>query len=156
MYFVHTLLAVVGTILPFFSRTPSATQADWVDEETFRFLKAKKYRLHACTIVIALLLLYLTMILLSLLCRYRPIRFVLRPGELILLPKGRLHAFRKALPVDLPPTDCHYQLHNNARDEIDGKDKQWFQCSSFTWDFIHLGMHRLVPLLYFPNQLSSN
>jgi hypothetical protein len=41
--------------------------------------------------------------------RYGPSVFVLGPGQVVHINKGRLHAFRKMQPCSLDPNDCHYR-----------------------------------------------
>ena len=38
---------------------------------------------------------------------YCPSVFILKPGQHVLINKGRLHAFRKMTFDELPNTDCH-------------------------------------------------
>ena len=50
--------------------------------------------------------------------RYCPSVFILKPGQHLLINKGRLHAFRKMTFDELPENDCHAQLRKNMIAEL--------------------------------------
>jgi len=70
---------------------------------------------------------------------FNPIRLILGKGELLFIPKGRLHAFRKAAPFELPTTDCHYHLHHKLLANLKKSKMDVFPHFSFTWDWLHVG-----------------
>jgi hypothetical protein len=63
--------------------------------------------------------------------RYCPSVFILKPGELVHINKGRLHAFRKLSPHQLPTSDCHAELraHTIANQCIEMEEI----CVSVAW-----------------------
>ena len=70
---------------------------------------------------------------------YCPSVFVLKPGQLVHINKGRLHAFRKLAPSPLPPTDCHAvqrQLLLDSKEDGKGEDI----CFSIAWDWMFKGV----------------
>jgi len=70
---------------------------------------------------------------------YCPSVFVLKPGQLVHINKGRLHAFRKLAPSPLPPTDCHAmqrQMHLDSKKDGKGEDI----CFSIAWDWMFKGV----------------
>jgi hypothetical protein len=44
--------------------------------------------------------------------------FILKPGQHLLINKGRLHAFRKMTFDELPETDCHSRLRKHMVSEL--------------------------------------
>ena len=71
-------------------------------------------------------------------CRYCPSVFTLKPGQLVHINKGRLHAFRKMSNHELPPSDCHSDLrkelvlaNNLTKEEL---------CISVAWDWMYRGV----------------
>ena len=54
----------------------------------------------------------------SIVFRYCPSVFILKPGQHLLINKGRLHAFRKLTFDELPVNDCHAQLRKNMISEL--------------------------------------
>ena len=64
---------------------------------------------------------------------YYPSVFVLKPGQFVHINKGRLHAFRKLSPTDLPPNDCHRQLRLGINKEHGPKEHI---CISVAWDWM--------------------
>lgn len=50
--------------------------------------------------------------------RYCPSVFILKPGQHLLINKGRLHAFRKMTFDELPENDCHAQLRKRMIAEL--------------------------------------
>ena len=72
----------------------------------------------------------------SISCRYYPSVFVLKPGQLVHINKGRLHAFRKLAPAPLRPTDCHADLRQKVLAELESKGvKTEVLCFSVAWDW---------------------
>ena len=70
---------------------------------------------------------------------YCPSVFILKPGQLVHINKGRLHAFRKLAPSPLPPTDCHAmqrQMHLDSKKDGKGEDI----CFSIAWDWMFKGV----------------
>ena len=71
--------------------------------------------------------------------RYYPSVFILKPGQLVHINKGRLHAFRKLAPVSLPKTDCHADLRSSIlRDERQVGTEDL--CVSVAWDWMYRGV----------------
>lgn len=68
---------------------------------------------------------------------YYPCVFILGPGQLLHIGKGRLHAFRKMTTKELEPTDCHHSL----RKEIIKKNSLKCDplCLSIAWDWMFMG-----------------
>lgn len=68
---------------------------------------------------------------------YYPCVFVLKPGQLLHINKGRLHAFRKMSSSPLEANDCHCAI----RQEIikDFHIKKDTICRSLAWDWMFLG-----------------
>ena len=64
---------------------------------------------------------------------YYPSVFVLKSGQFVHINKGRLHAFRKLSPTDLPPNDCHRQLRLDINDDLGPKEHI---CISVAWDWM--------------------
>lgn len=67
--------------------------------------------------------------------RYCPSVFVLKPGQMIHINKGRLHMFRKMGPEELHKDDCHAKLREAARQEgkLDPTEEE--VCRSVAWDW---------------------
>lgn len=68
---------------------------------------------------------------------YYPCVFILEPGQLLHIGKGRLHAFRKMTCDPLEPSDCHcdirkeiIQQRNICHDPL---------CFSIAWDWMFMG-----------------
>jgi len=71
---------------------------------------------------------------------YYPCVFVLKPGQLLHINKGRLHAFRKMSRSPLEANDCHSAIRTNVIDECAiTKD---IVCTSVAWDWMYLGKTR--------------
>jgi len=70
---------------------------------------------------------------------YCPSVFVLKPGQLVHINKGRLHAFRKLAPSPLPPTDCHAVQRQILLDSK-GDSKSEDICFSIAWDWMFKGV----------------
>lgn len=51
--------------------------------------------------------------------------------------KGRLHAFRKLSPVELPQTDCHHDLRKDIMPTLDPSK---LLCVSIAWDWMFKGV----------------
>jgi hypothetical protein len=66
---------------------------------------------------------------------------ILKPGELLHMPKGCYHAFRKAgnHPHKLKPDDCHYKLRSLLHDEIVAGDMEDGLCVSVACDWLFSG-----------------
>jgi hypothetical protein len=62
---------------------------------------------------------------------------MLKPGQFVHINKGRIHAFRKMLPVELADTDCHSKLRKNIV-STDGISEETI-CLSIAWDWLFLG-----------------
>lgn len=77
-------------------------------------------------------------------CSYCPSVFILKPGQLVHINKGRLHAFRKLVPAALPSTDCHAKLRSNLLSDLDLDDPRKypaeFRCLSVAWDWMYRGV----------------
>ena len=69
--------------------------------------------------------------------RYYPSVFILKPGQMVHINKGRLHAFRKLSPVELPETDCHHDLR---KDILPTLDHSKLLCVSIAWDWMFKGV----------------
>lgn len=62
---------------------------------------------------------------------------MLKPGQLIHIGKGRLHAFRKMSNKPLPENDCHCTLRQQIiNNETSGKEEL---CVSIAWDWMFRG-----------------
>ena len=70
---------------------------------------------------------------------YAPSVFILSPGQMLHINKGRLHAFRKLSPFALPSFDCHAELRAQLLKKIDnpGEEKT---CTSIAWDWEFKGV----------------
>lgn len=68
---------------------------------------------------------------------YCPSVFILKPGQMVHINKGRLHAFRKLSTSSLYVTDCHHDLRQNLRESI-GSTEQL--CFSIAWDWMFKGV----------------
>jgi hypothetical protein len=69
--------------------------------------------------------------------RYCPSVFILKPGQLVHINKGRLHAFRKLSSSSLQEEDCHYSLRQTILPSLHGKD---LTCVSVAWDWMFKGV----------------
>mmetsp|Transcript_1622 Transcript_1622/g.2385 ORF Transcript_1622/g.2385 Transcript_1622/m.2385 type:complete len:1247 (+) Transcript_1622:125-3865(+) len=69
---------------------------------------------------------------------YCPTVFILKPGQLVHINKGRLHAFRKMSTARLPDDDCHKELREQLIKERNIKGEQL--CISIAWDWMFLGV----------------
>jgi len=69
---------------------------------------------------------------------YCPTVVIIKPGQLIHINKGRLHAFRKMSPSPLPSHDCHEALREELIKErnITGEEL----CISVAWDWMFKGV----------------
>ena len=65
--------------------------------------------------------------------------FILGPGELLHINKGRLHAFRKMSKDLLPTRDCHFGLRKEKLKELEQKGSLDLLCVSVAWDWMFLG-----------------
>ena len=66
-----------------------------------------------------------------------PSALILKPGQLIHVNKGRLHALRKPSIHKLPVNDCHAALRADVvRDEKLEKEQL---CMSVAWDWMFQG-----------------
>lgn len=68
---------------------------------------------------------------------YYPCVFILKPGQLLHINKGRLHAFRKMSRSPLDQNDCHYKLRREIVNLNSITDERW--CMSVAWDWMFLG-----------------
>ena len=68
---------------------------------------------------------------------YCPSVFILKPGQMVHINKGRLHAFRKLSTSSLYVTDCHHDLRQNLQESI-GNTEQL--CFSIAWDWMFKGV----------------
>ncbi len=78
---------------------------------------------------------------------YCPSVLILKPGQLIHINKGRLHAFRKLSIHKLPVNDCHATLRADVL--LEEKLEQEQLCMSVAWDWMfqgvtEAGIHREV------------
>mmetsp|Transcript_2478 Transcript_2478/g.3628 ORF Transcript_2478/g.3628 Transcript_2478/m.3628 type:complete len:969 (-) Transcript_2478:1192-4098(-) len=69
---------------------------------------------------------------------YCPTVLILKPGQLIHINKGRLHAFRKMSTAPLPDDDCHRALREKLIKERNIVGEQL--CISIAWDWMFLGV----------------
>lgn len=68
---------------------------------------------------------------------YYPCLFVLKPGQLLHINKGRLHAFRKMSRSLLEANDCHSTIRAQViKDRNITKD---VVCMSVAWDWMYRG-----------------
>lgn len=67
--------------------------------------------------------------------------FVLGPGQVLHINKGRLHAFRKLAFYPLPESDCHWDLRNQVLEEKGGSHES-STCLSVAWDWMFKGVTR--------------
>ena len=65
---------------------------------------------------------------------YCPSVFVLSPGQMVHINKGRLHAFRKLSPFALPPSDCHAELRAAVLEQSENPSIEQ-TCISVAWDW---------------------
>uniref|UniRef100_A0A7S4EEL1 DUF6824 domain-containing protein n=1 Tax=Pseudo-nitzschia australis TaxID=44445 RepID=A0A7S4EEL1_9STRA len=70
---------------------------------------------------------------------YCPSIFILEPGDLVHINKGRLHAFRKMSTSKLPDWDCHAKPRQNLVESkgMVGGEKL---CVSVAWDWMYRGV----------------
>ncbi|KAK1736014.1 hypothetical protein QTG54_013150 [Skeletonema marinoi] len=68
---------------------------------------------------------------------YCPSVFILKPGQMVHINKGRLHAFRKLSTSSLHGTDCHHDLRQKLQESI-GNIEQL--CFSIAWDWMFKGV----------------
>jgi hypothetical protein len=68
---------------------------------------------------------------------YCPSVFILKPGQLVHINKGRLHAFRKLSQSPLHELDCHHNLRQELLPMTKGKD---LTCLSVAWDWMFKGV----------------
>jgi hypothetical protein len=68
---------------------------------------------------------------------YCPTTIIVKPGQLIHINKGRLHAFRKMSVRNLPEDDCHYQLRKDLIAEKEMQSEEL--CVSIAWDWMYRG-----------------
>jgi hypothetical protein len=71
---------------------------------------------------------------------YYPCVLILKPGQLLHINKGRLHAFRKMSCSPLDHGDCHYKLRNQVIEKNGITTEQL--CTSVAWDWMFLGVSR--------------
>jgi hypothetical protein len=71
-------------------------------------------------------------------CSYCPTVCIVKPGQLIHLNKGRLHAFRKMSTAKLPEQDCHFELREQVKAEKNFKGEEL--CISVAWDWMFRGV----------------
>lgn len=69
--------------------------------------------------------------------RYCPSVILLKPGQMIHINKGRLHAFRKMSLANLPEDDCHYQIRKDLIAEQNLTSE--VLCVSIAWDWMFRG-----------------
>ena len=68
---------------------------------------------------------------------YYPCLFVLKPGQLLHINKGRLHAFRKMSCSQLEANDCHSAIRPQVIKDFNiTKD---VVCMSVAWDWMYRG-----------------
>lgn len=68
---------------------------------------------------------------------YYPCVFILEPGQLLHIGKGRLHAFRKMTCDTLEPNDCHHDIRKELiRQRNIHHDPL---CFSIAWDWMFMG-----------------
>ena len=70
--------------------------------------------------------------------KYYPSVFILKPGQLVHINKGRLHAFRKLSPTALPASDCHAALRSELVEKAAIQKEQI--CVSVAWDWLYQGV----------------
>jgi hypothetical protein len=69
---------------------------------------------------------------------YCPSVSILKPGELMHINKGRLHAFRKLSAAKLPDEDCHAAQRAELV-KVEGLDDEEQFCISIAWDWMNRG-----------------
>lgn len=69
---------------------------------------------------------------------YCPSVFILKPGQVVHINKGRLHAFRKLAPTTLHESDCHYELRNTILRSNEKPTE--VICMSIAWDWMFKGV----------------
>ncbi|KAG7346143.1 hypothetical protein IV203_005211 [Nitzschia inconspicua] len=70
---------------------------------------------------------------------YCPSVLILKPGDLIHINKGRLHAFRKLSSAELPESDCHAEQRKTIVKEA-GLEGREVMCISVAWDWMNRGV----------------
>jgi hypothetical protein len=70
---------------------------------------------------------------------YYPCVFVLKPGQLLHINKGRLHAFRKMSTKQLEANDCHSSLRKRCIVENNITTADCL-CMSVAWDWMYRGV----------------
>eukprot|EP00557_Chaetoceros_sp_GSL56_P005613 CAMPEP_0176496820 /NCGR_PEP_ID=MMETSP0200_2-20121128/11393_1 /TAXON_ID=947934 /ORGANISM="Chaetoceros sp., Strain GSL56" /LENGTH=931 /DNA_ID=CAMNT_0017894789 /DNA_START=80 /DNA_END=2875 /DNA_ORIENTATION=+ len=69
---------------------------------------------------------------------YYPCVFVLKPGQLLHINKGRLHAFRKMSTQQLEANDCHSSLRKKCI--VENNITADCICMSIAWDWMYRGV----------------
>jgi hypothetical protein len=75
---------------------------------------------------------------LSMMHRYCPSVCTLKPGQMIHINKGRLHAFRKLSHRQLPGDDCHAMQRAHVVDKENIRKEEL--CISIAWDWMYRGI----------------
>lgn len=78
-----------------------------------------------------------TFLLLLFTFRFRPSVFILKPGQMVHINKGRLHAFRKLSTSPLKNDDCHHVLRQQLVGSIVNSEQL---CFSIAWDWVFKGV----------------
>ncbi|GFH56627.1 hypothetical protein CTEN210_13103 [Chaetoceros tenuissimus] len=68
---------------------------------------------------------------------YSPCVFILKPGQMLHINKGRLHAFRKMSYKALEQNDCHQEVRKSVVEENNITSE--VKCTSVAWDWMYLG-----------------
>jgi hypothetical protein len=76
--------------------------------------------------------------LLTFFLSYCPTVFILEPGQMVHINKGRLHAFRKMSTQELEVTDCHATLRAELLGKVPLRKEQ--VCFSIAWDWMYRGV----------------
>jgi hypothetical protein len=71
---------------------------------------------------------------------YCPSVLILKPGDLIHINKGRLHAFRKLSSSKLPDSDCHAIQRKILVEETGLNHNKETMCISVAWDWMNRGV----------------
>ncbi len=71
--------------------------------------------------------------------RYCPSVFILKPGQMVHINKGRLHAFRKMSTSTLQSTDCHHDLRQKLQQQQSISVREQL-CFSIAWDWMFKGV----------------
>ncbi len=64
--------------------------------------------------------------------------FILKPGQMVHINKGRIHAFRKMSSVNLAKTDCHCALRDRILSSLHPSES--LLCASIAWDWMYKGI----------------